>query len=204
MFRSIGPLALILAMGSVTLADDPPKPEKPRPVVLDEATRTKLREIAFQAAREGDVTTLSAYFEEGLPADIVNDRGDTLLILAAYHGHAEAVKAVLGAPKAPLDAKNKMGFTALTGAAYRGNLPIVKQLAKAGAKLDTANDRGQTPLMYAAMFGRKEVVAFLIESKVDLTRKDSQGRTALALAEAQDRKEVVALLREAEDQEDCP
>ena len=172
-------------------------PETPRPVVLDEATRAKLREIAFQAAREGDSKTLSAYFEAGLPADIVNDRGDTLLILASYHTHLDAVKLILDQPKTPIEAKNKMGFTALTGAAYRGNLPIVKQLAAKGARLDTSNDRGQTPLMFAALFGRTEVVAFLVRNKVDLHRQDSQGRTALALAEQQDRKDVVALLLEA-------
>ena len=203
MNRALAALALILATAPSALADDKPA-EKPKPVVLDEATRAKLREIAFQAARDGDVKTLSAYFEAGLPAEIVNDRGDTLLILAAYHTHPEAVKVLLDQEKTPIEAKNKMGFTALTGAAYRGNLPIVKQLAAKGAKLDSANARGQTPLMYAAMFGRAEVVAYLIEKKADLNAKDSEGRTALELAKAQDRKEVVALLKDALRPKDQP
>ena len=196
MNRALAALALILATIPLALADDKPA-EKPKPVVLDEATRAKLREIAFQAARDGDVKTLSAYFETGLPAEIVNERGDTLLILAAYHTHPEAVKVLLDQDKTPIEAKNKMGFTALTGAAYRGNLPIVKQLAAKGARLDAANGKGQTPLMYASMFGRAEVVAYLVEKKADLDAKDGEGRTALDLAEAQDRKEVVNLLKEA-------
>jgi ankyrin repeat protein len=189
-------LALALTSAAPLLADDPP-PAKPKAVVLDDATRAKLREIAWNAAREGDVKTLTAYFEAGLPADIANDRGDTLLILAAYHRHADAVKVILDQEKTPVEARNKMGFTALTGAAYRGDLPIVKQLAEKGAKLDTANAKGQTPLMYAAMFGRTEVVKYLVEKKVDLTRKDDQGHTALDLAVQQDREGTAALLRDA-------
>ena len=179
-------------------------PDAPRPGVVDQATQAKLREIAFQAAREGDVKTLAAYFESGLPADIVNARGDTLLILAAYHGHDDAVKTILTRPKILIDAKNKMGFTALTGAAYKGYLGIAKRLVAKGANPNAANKRGQTPLMYAAMFGRTEVVAFLVRSHANLDAKDDQGRTALMLASEQGGAEVVSLLAKAREQEPSP
>ena len=38
----------------------------------------------FDLARAGDADELAAYVAEGLPPDLTNDKGDTLLILAAY------------------------------------------------------------------------------------------------------------------------
>ncbi len=208
MNRSLFAIALIAAgllPGSrVGANDDPPKPApapspqpKSKPVVLDPATLAKLREVAFDAAREGDLKTLAEYFKAGQPADIVNNRGDTLLILASYHGHDDAVKAILDQPKAPLDARNKMGFTALTGAAYKGYLGIVKQLVAKKADLNASNARKQTPLMFAAMFGRAEVVCYLVDRKVDLKAKDDAGKTALDLARFQGNDEVIKILEAA-------
>ncbi len=158
----------------------------------------KLREVAFEAAREGDTKTLDEYFKAGQPADILNTRGDSLLILACYYGHDAAVKAILAQPKAPINARNKMGFTALTGASYKGYLGIVKQLAAQKADLNSANEKGQTALMFAAMFGRTEVVRYLIEQKVDVKAKDEAGKTARDLAQFQGAAEVVKLLLAAE------
>ncbi len=195
--RCLTPLLVALLGAAAVAGNDPPKPA---PIVLDEANLAKLREVAFEAAREGDVKALSAYFEIGQPVDVANKRGDTLLILAAYHGHEDAVRVILARPKVPVDARNKMGFTATTGAAYKGYVGIVKMLAEKGADLNAANDRGQTPLMFAALFGRVEVVRFLVKSKVDLGKRDERGRTALSLARDQGKRNaaVIALLEEAE------
>ena len=207
MDRSFLAFLLIVACSpmarNVGATEDPPKPapapsSKPAPVVLDPATVAKLREIAFEAAREGDAKTLTEYFKAGQPAEIVDNRGDSLLILAAYHGHDDAVKAILSQPKTPIDAKNKMGFTALTGASYKGYVGIVKQLAAKKADLNAANDRGQTPLMFAALFGRTEVVRYLVERKVNLSAKDDAGKTARDLAASQGNTEVVKILEAAE------
>jgi ankyrin repeat protein len=56
----------------------------------------------FDLAREGDTEQLAAYLEAGVPANLTNDKGDTLLILAAYRGHTETVAALLerGSPPA--------------------------------------------------------------------------------------------------------
>jgi ankyrin repeat protein len=49
----------------------------------------------FDLAREGDTEQLTAYLEAGVPANLTNDKGDTLLILAAYRGHTDTVTALL-------------------------------------------------------------------------------------------------------------
>ncbi len=210
-FRRLVILALTLAVaGGIASAQDTPKPttpapapqeqakDKPAPVVLDPATVAKLRETTFDAAREGNVKTLEEYFKTGQPVDISNSRGDSLLILACYHGHDDAVRVILEQAKTPINARNKMGFTALTGAAYKGYIGIVRQLAAKKADLNLSNERGQTPLMFAAMFGRTEVVKYLIEQKVDIKAKDSAGKTARDLARLQGSTDAEKILEAAE------
>jgi ankyrin repeat protein len=43
-------------------------------------------------ARSGDADALAAYIDAGVPVNLTNDKGDTLLMLAAYHGHEAAVR----------------------------------------------------------------------------------------------------------------
>lgn len=54
-----------------------------------------------------------------MPANLTNDRGDSLLMLAAYHGHAEAVTALVGRGADP-DRANDRGQTPLAGAVFKG------------------------------------------------------------------------------------
>jgi hypothetical protein len=46
-------------------------------------------------AREGRTAELAGYVDAGIPADLTDDKGDTLVMLAAYHGHAETVAALV-------------------------------------------------------------------------------------------------------------
>ncbi|MGA9520313.1 MAG: ankyrin repeat domain-containing protein, partial [Myxococcaceae bacterium] len=50
---------------------------------------------AFTAARSGDVPSLRELLGRGVPADVLNGKGDSLLMLAAYHGHQEATRLLL-------------------------------------------------------------------------------------------------------------
>ena len=63
--------------------------EAPDPEVVELATKV------FDLARQGQTEALVAYVDAGVPANLTNDRGDSLVMLAAYHGHADAVRALL-------------------------------------------------------------------------------------------------------------
>ena len=86
---------------------------------------------AFELARAGDLQ-LVAHVDAGLPVDLTNSAGDTLLILAAYHRHAELVRALLerGADHARV---NDRGQTALAAAVFRQDEVVVGDLLRAGA-----------------------------------------------------------------------
>ena len=57
-----------------------------------------IRELAtrlFALARSGTTDELAADVDAGVNVNLTNQNGDTLLMLAAYHGHVETVRALL-------------------------------------------------------------------------------------------------------------
>ncbi len=88
--------------------------------------------LVFDLVRAGDAAAVAAYVDRGVPVDLTNASGDTLLLLAAYHEHPDLVRALLerGADPNPV---NGRGQTALVAAVFRQNLAIVEALLGAGA-----------------------------------------------------------------------
>lgn len=86
----------------------------------------------FDLAREGETDQLVAYLDAGLPVNLTNSSGDTLLMLAAYHVRPELVDALL-ARGADHARTNQRGQTALAAAVFRRSEPIVSALLAAGA-----------------------------------------------------------------------
>ncbi|WP_408630927.1 ankyrin repeat domain-containing protein [Micromonospora coriariae] len=86
----------------------------------------------FDLARAGSTEELAAQVDAGLPVNLTNDKGDTLLILAAYHAHPETVAALLtrGADHSRI---NDRGQTALAAAVFRSSADAVRALLAAGA-----------------------------------------------------------------------
>lgn len=90
---------------------------------------------AFELARNGETAQLAGYVDAGLPVNLTNSSGDTLLILAAYHKHGELVSALLdrGADHSRV---NDRGQTALAAAVFRQDEATVRSLLAAGADPD--------------------------------------------------------------------
>jgi hypothetical protein len=63
-------------------------------------------------SRSGEADILQAAIERGVPSNLRNERGDSLIMLAAYHGHADAVARLL-ALKADRNLRSSMGQTPL-------------------------------------------------------------------------------------------
>ncbi|MFD7507972.1 ankyrin repeat domain-containing protein [Streptomyces sp. NPDC059853] len=108
----------------------------------------------FDLARDGDTATVAAYVDAGVPPNLSNDKGDTLLMLAAYHGHAATVEALLARGADPGRA-NDRGQTPLAGAVFKGETEVVRTLLAAGADpaagqpsaIDTARMFAKTELL---------------------------------------------------------
>ena len=89
----------------------------------------------FDLARGGATDELSAYVDAGVPVDLTNDKGDTLLILAAYHGHAGTVGMLLDRG-ADHSRANDRGQTPLAAAVFKQSTDTVTRLLDAGADPD--------------------------------------------------------------------
>ncbi|WP_158885742.1 ankyrin repeat domain-containing protein [Amycolatopsis anabasis] len=108
----------------------------------------------FAFARSGETETLAAYVDAGLPANLTNDKGDTLVMLAAYHGHADTVSALLERGADP-NRLNDRGQSPLAGAVFKNEPEVVKALLAGGADpdagqpsaVDTAQAFGNTELL---------------------------------------------------------
>jgi ankyrin repeat protein len=73
-----------------------------------------------------------SYVDAGVPVNLTNDAGDTLLILAAYHDHPDTVSALLSRG-ADTTRVNERGQTALGAAVFRRSEPGVAALLAGGA-----------------------------------------------------------------------
>ncbi|KAF8584536.1 ankyrin repeat-containing protein [Ramaria rubella] len=89
----------------------------------------------FQAAREGNEDSnelLGAALKRGLPPNLRNEQGNTLVLLAAYHGHASTVRLLLKHNADP-NILNDRGQSSLAGAVYKNEKEVVKALLDGGA-----------------------------------------------------------------------
>src|SRR6478735_11880282 len=96
---------------------DPPKPEP------DEETIAFAQRV-FQHARAGQVQELGDLLRMGLPPNLRNEKGDSLLMLSSYHGHSETVRVLMEHGADP-ELANDRGQTPLAGAAFKGDMATI-------------------------------------------------------------------------------
>jgi hypothetical protein len=109
----------------------------------------------FNLARQGDTGTLAAYVEAGVPANLCNDKGDTLVMLAAYHGHPQTVSVLLE-HGADSDRPNDRGQTPLAGAVFKGERAVIEALLDGGADPSAGTP---SAVETARMFGLDDLIA---------------------------------------------
>jgi ankyrin repeat protein len=126
-------------------------PEEPDEDVVEFATRL------FGLARAGDTQPLIAYVDAGVSPNLSNHKGDSLVMLAAYHGHSETVRALLGRGADP-NRPNDHGQTPLAGAVFKGETEVITALMDGGAD-PAAGD--PSALATARMFERADLLELL-------------------------------------------
>lgn len=111
----------------------------------------------FDLARQGSTEELSAYVDAGVPVNLMNSAGDTLLLLAAYYAHGDTAAALLtrGADHALI---NDKGQTALTAAVFKQAVDAVSHLLAAGADPDLGDQSARST---ADVFGLRGMTELL-------------------------------------------
>lgn len=132
----------------------------------EEARFAELQWMALDAARQGDAGVLRAMLDTGMPVNLSDEKGNSLLMLASYHGQLELTRELLERGANP-DQRNHRNQTPLAGVAFKGGLEIAKLLVQHGADPRADQGGGRYPVQFAALFGNPDIVAFLnsLESK---------------------------------------
>ncbi|KPC78462.1 MULTISPECIES: ankyrin repeat domain-containing protein [Streptomyces] len=117
---------------------------------LSEEQTGRLVAIVMDLARQGRAQELLEFFDHGLPVDVQDQEGNTALMLAAYHGHTETVRALVGRG-ADVDRRNGRDQSPVAGALFKGEDAIVAMLIEAGADLEAGTPSARAT---AEMFGR--------------------------------------------------
>lgn len=120
----------------------------------------------FDAAREGNSELLLAAIDAGLPVNLTNDKGNTLLMLASYSNHPTLVSGLL-ARRADPNRLNDHGQSPIAGAVFKGYEEVVRVLSQGGADPWL----GQPSAVEAAvMFDRKRVLEMMSIREGDVAR----------------------------------
>ena len=111
----------------------------------------------FGLAREGATEQLTAYVEAGVDPNLANHKGDSLVMLAAYHGHAATVGALLARGADP-NRPNDRGQTPLAGAVFKDEPDVISALVAGGADPHAGQPSAAAT---ARMFERPDLLALL-------------------------------------------
>ena len=108
--------------------------------------------VLHVAAERGDAAVVSLLLRAFADVDVVDQDGNTPLLLACRPGHLEVAKALLD-KGADASAANRHGDTPLLAAMAAGNAELVRELSAWGANLDasTSRDDGANVLALAIL-----------------------------------------------------
>jgi ankyrin repeat protein len=119
-------------------------------------------QAAYDQGRLGQLSALKAVLDEH--PDFLNQpvgvRGSTLLHTAAYNGHLDVVKELLGRG-ATVNQRNFVGESALYSAVLRGTPDVIRLLIASGADPSIPDNNGLTPLKLATDRNRAEIITLL-------------------------------------------
>jgi ankyrin repeat protein len=123
----------------------------------DDERLTELAHFVFDLARAGEDERLAAYLDGGVPVNLTDPSGNTLVMLAAYNGQPSTVK-LLADRGADVNRVNDRGQTPIAGAVFKAETEVVRALLAAGA-----DPRAGTPnaIDTARMFQQMALLAEL-------------------------------------------
>jgi len=145
-------------------------------------TQYELNQELKSAAYTGDIETVRALVESGVPVNGRDDHGVTPLHAAAGGGHKEVAEFLIARGAKVDAADNKYGQQPLHHAALEGKTEVAELLIGCGAKIDAPDRNANQPLHLAAYHARKKMVEFLVAKGAPVDAVNNEGMQPLHMA----------------------
>jgi uncharacterized protein len=135
------------------------------------------------AAKRGDLISVTNFLKSGARTDAKDAEGITALMYASEQGHSNVVEFLLKNGANPSLQEPGAGMTALMVSSAEGHVEVVRLLLQAKADVNAKDSNlGATALLGAAEYGHIDVIKALIEAGADVNAKSKLNRTALMLS----------------------
>lgn len=147
----------------------------------------------LEAAAKKDWGKAKELLSTGTAVDTKDERGRTILMLAAFQNNQEIFDMLIAKGADP-NAKSLEGETPLLMAAKAGNKQMVDYLVEKGADPLAKDNFGRTTLMYAAASGNVELVKFFLAKGAEINALDKYNQNALVFAVRENRTDAAKFL----------
>ncbi|QET01528.1 MULTISPECIES: ankyrin repeat domain-containing protein [Cupriavidus] len=145
-----------------------------------------------KAVEFDDANTVQKLISRGVDPNLVDDRGNPMLVVALREKSKKAAAALIKAKNIDFDKTNPAGENALMMAALQGDLDSIKLMVD-GQEAEI-NKKGWAPLHYAATNGHNDVVKYLVDHAAYIDAESPNGSTPLMMAARGGHIETVKLL----------
>lgn len=159
----------------------------------------------FNAAESSDLDRVKELISKGANLDVKNERGETLLHVAAVQGNYELTNLLI-ASGADVNVADKWKDTPLHELEVRGFMAylhvrrlrdIARLLLDKGADINARNSYGKTPLhVIVSGAGDKELTQLYISKGADVSALTNHGHSPLDYAVDSRNEEIAALLQD--------
>ena len=167
-------------------------------------------ENIFKAAQSGDIASVKAYLDLGVPVDLTDEDGWSPIHHAIAHGQVEVIRLLMdrGCRMVPVKSRilpsldhagvHNSRKCDIFDAARSGDTAKLKECVELGVSVDVTDEDGRTPLHCAAGEGQVDTVKLLINKGCCIDPEDHNGLTPSMYATMQGKDEVELLLNLAE------
>lgn len=151
----------------------------------------------MQAVNSNKITLVNHLIQQGANVNELDANQDAPLIMAAYKGYTDIVRALLVAGADVTAVDPGMKATALHAAAYAGRTEAAKLLIQYHIEIDKQGPyNGYTALHDAIWQGHVETAKVLIDAGASLTLKNHNGETPLDFAKSRHQTAIMTLIEQ--------